>query len=132
MNGRRSMLISMGLISNTSREFRFKYILVAQSTRFVLSLRGCCYGGTISLTFNSSCNHFSIHRFLPTNCLSVFDYFVRLALKGLKRWCKTSSPQNYDETLFLFLVIPTLKVLKRILSQTKEFGKCLYYKMISI
>ena len=23
---------------------------------------------------------------LPTNCLSVFDHFVKLALKGLKRW----------------------------------------------
>ena len=24
---------------------------------------------------------------LPTNCLSVFDHFVRLALKGLRKYC---------------------------------------------
>ena len=28
----------------------------------------------------------TIRRLLPTNCLSVFDHFVGLALKGLKAW----------------------------------------------
>ena len=28
---------------------------------------------------------------LPTNCLSVFDHFMKLALKGLKKYCLTES-----------------------------------------
>ena len=28
----------------------------------------------------------AIRRLLPTNCLSVFNHFGRLALKGLKKW----------------------------------------------
>ena len=28
---------------------------------------------------------------LPTNCLSVFDHFMRLALKGLKNTCQVKN-----------------------------------------
>ena len=37
---------------------------------------------------------------LPTNCLSVFDHFVKLALKGLTRRCltnRTMSLEMYSE-----------------------------------
>ena len=30
----------------------------------------------------------TIRRFFPTNCLSVFDHFLELALKALKKWNK--------------------------------------------
>ena len=32
----------------------------------------------------------AIHRLVPTNCLSVFDLFLELALKVLRRRCKSS------------------------------------------
>ena len=35
----------------------------------------------------------SFTKWLPTNCLSVFDHFVRLALKGL------SGPEKFKATL---------------------------------
>ena len=32
---------------------------------------------------------------LPTNCLSVFDYFVRLTLKGLKKYASKGIPCGF-------------------------------------
>ena len=34
----------------------------------------------------------TIRRLLPTNCLSVFDYFMGLALKGLMIWRADKDP----------------------------------------
>ena len=35
-----------------------------------------------------------IRRLFPTNCLSVFDHFVGLTLKGLKKTNKIKSPSS--------------------------------------
>ena len=54
-----------------------------------------------------------IHRLLPTNCLRVFDHFVRLALKGLTFYHVLLSgiDGNYDQDIFLFVSIKSKIVL---------------------
>ena len=46
----------------------------------------------------------TIRQLLPTNCLSVSDYFVGLALKGLKRYVLIYK----QETLLLYPRIPSI------------------------
>ena len=41
----------------------------------------------------------TIHRLLPTNCLSVFDHFVDLALKGLSLY--QAGPAHLDVTIII-------------------------------
>ena len=38
----------------------------------------------------------TIHQVLPTNCLSVIDYFVSLGLKGLRDATGTTQTEPYD------------------------------------
>ena len=49
---------------------------------------------------------------LPTNCLSVFDHFVRLALKGLKSWlCLLKCLQAGNALGFLIFCLWLLSLL---------------------
>ena len=43
----------------------------------------------------------TIHRLLPTNCFSVFDHFVGLALRGLKILFLKSTKQNKSKWIFI-------------------------------
>ena len=57
----------------------------------------------------------TIRRHLPTNCLSVFDHFVELALKGalsgLRQFLATESPLKLMKNAFYF-ISKTLFILK--------------------
>ena len=39
---------------------------------------------------------------LPTNCLSVFDHFVKLALKGLKAYTELITVLDYLKNVFFY------------------------------
>ena len=55
----------------------------------------------------------TIRRQKPTNCFSVFDHFVRMALKGL-RSCKVCRDINYQPILKKYLMkLPKTMRLKR-------------------
>ena len=55
---------------------------------------------------------------LTTNCLSVFDHFVKLALRGLKEKSSYQEPQKVIFNFFMFIF--QLFVLQYVLSHFKK------------
>ena len=67
--------------------------------------------------------HSNIRRLLPTNCSSVFDHFVGLALKELKY----IPCVNYPTSIFLFKVNAGYVKTKREINSEMTSFWCLYY-----
>ena len=72
--------------------------------------------GTKKLLILFAANHRLLHsprRLLPTNCLSVFDHFVGLALKGLRSALLCIRESQIHRSLhLLYLVLLTVHVFK--------------------
>ena len=69
----------------------------------------------------------TIRLLFPTNCLSVFDHFVGLALRGLRKTCQTYMPINTKTKIskgYVFIDV-SMHILKELiqLNGIDYFGK---------
>ena len=65
----------------------------------------------------------TIRRFLLTNCLSVFDHFVELPLKGLSfQEGKPKGKENYKPVCVLSIISELFEKIRSVIKQNQHYA----------